>query len=47
MPLLLPNPARNLYATALDNDLDMVMETIERKQKIIAKIVCVPGEKTY
>jgi hypothetical protein len=23
------------------------METIERKQKILAKIICVPGEKTY
>jgi hypothetical protein len=45
--LLLPEPVGNLYATAYDAELDEVMETIERKQKILAKIMCVPGEKTY
>jgi hypothetical protein len=46
-PLLLPNPASNLYATAHDDVLDKVMETIKQKQKILAKIICVPGAKTY
>jgi hypothetical protein len=45
--LLLPEPAGNLYATAYDPGLDKVMETIERKQKILAKNICVPGKKTY
>lgn len=45
--LLLPNPARNLYVTARDDDLDEVMETIEQKHKILAKIICVPGKKTF
>jgi hypothetical protein len=34
MPLLLPNPNGNLYATAYDEVIDEVMETLERKQKI-------------
>jgi hypothetical protein len=46
-PLLLPNPASNLYATAHDDVLDKVMETIKRTQKILAKIICIPGAKTY
>jgi DNA polymerase III alpha subunit (gram-positive type) len=35
------------YATEYDEDLDEVMGTLERKQKILAKIICVPGKKTY
>jgi hypothetical protein len=38
--LLLPEPVGNLYVTAYDARLDEVMETIERKQKILAKIMC-------
>jgi hypothetical protein len=46
-PLLLPIPNRKLYATEYVEEIDEVMESIERKQKILAKIICVPGEKTY
>jgi hypothetical protein len=46
-PLMLPLPNGNLNAQSHDDDFDEVMETVERKQKILAKIICVPGEKTY
>jgi hypothetical protein len=46
-PLLLPNPASNIYATTRNDVLDKVMETIKRKQKILAKNICIPGTKTY
>jgi hypothetical protein len=44
-PLMLPLPDGNLYAETYDEDLDEVMETIKRKQKILAKIICVPRKK--
>jgi hypothetical protein len=31
----------------LGKELDELMETMDRKQKILATIICVPGEKTY
>jgi hypothetical protein len=46
-PLLLPIPNGKLYTTQYDEGIDEVMETMEQKQKILAKIICVPGEKTY
>jgi hypothetical protein len=35
-PLLLPNPAGNIYGTAHDNETDKVIETIQPNQKILA-----------
>jgi hypothetical protein len=46
-PLILPNPSGKIYAVELDKELDEIMETMDRKQKILATIICVPGEKTY
>jgi hypothetical protein len=34
-----------LYAESFDEDMDEVVEVLERKQKILAKIICVPGER--
>jgi hypothetical protein len=42
-PLMLPIPNGKLYVTEYDGDVDKIMEVIERKQKILAKIICVPG----
>jgi hypothetical protein len=35
-PLILPNPADYLYATAHDNETDEVIEIIQPNQKILA-----------
>jgi hypothetical protein len=42
-----PIPNGKLYETDFDADMDEEMGTLARKQKILAKIMCVPGKKTY
>jgi hypothetical protein len=46
MPLRLPNPNGNLYSTVFDIDMG-VSDVLFTHEKILAKIVCVPGEKVY
>ena len=46
-PLILTEPTGRAYAVTYDEDMDEVVEILERKQKILAKIICVPGTKTY
>jgi hypothetical protein len=43
----LPIPDGKAYANEYDEELDKAMGILERKQKILAKIICVPSEKTY
>jgi hypothetical protein len=43
----LPIPDGQAYANSYDAELDKVMGILARKQKILAKIMCVPGKKTY
>jgi hypothetical protein len=45
--LMLPLPNGNLYAQRYDEIIDEVVETLHRKQKILTKIICVPGKKTF
>jgi hypothetical protein len=45
--MVLPAASGNSFNHSFEKANDEVMETIERKQKILAKIVCIPGEKTY
>jgi hypothetical protein len=42
-----PMPDGKLYATDFDADLDEEIGTLARKQKILTKIMCVSGKKTY
>jgi hypothetical protein len=44
---LMPLPNGNLYAQQYVEDMNEVTEVLPRKQKILAKIICVPGKKTY
>jgi hypothetical protein len=46
-PIQLPVPDGQAGAHSYDAELDEEMGTLERKQKILATIICVPGEKTY
>ena len=46
-PLVLANPVGRVDAQSFDDLMDEEVETLERKQKILAKIICVPGTKTY
>jgi hypothetical protein len=45
--LILTTPAGRIFAETLDDDMEEEMELLERQQKILAKIVCTPGIKTY
>ena len=42
--MILPNPQGQLYAVAEDKDMGEVVEVLERRQKILATIICTPGE---
>jgi hypothetical protein len=46
-PLILSTPVGRPHAESFDEAMGETVETLGRKQKILAKIVCTPGKKTY
>ena len=46
-PWILQETSGRAGAEDPDDDMVEVVETLEREQKILAKIVCVPGKTTF
>ena len=46
-PLVLATPADCTDATSFEDATDEEVEVFEREQKILAKIICTPGVKTF
>jgi hypothetical protein len=46
-PLILSTPVGRPHAESFDEAMGETVEVLERKQKILAKIICTPGKKTF